>query len=174
MPDAILSAYRAVYEQVARPLIFIQGAQAAHERILALLRGLDALEPAQALQPPRAGSPSPRIPLTIGGVTLPSPLMLAAGFVKGEGFPDEDAALAAVESGRNVMPGWASVPALCGLVEFGSFHALAAPGQSGTVVWRHADSRSTQNSGRAEEPRRAGGGGLPGRPAGPAARPVRD
>ena len=89
--------------------------------------------------------------------------MLAAGFVKGVGFPDEDAALMAVESGRNVMPGWASVPALCGLVEFGSFTRWPRLGNPGTVVWRHADLALHPEPGRAEEPRRAGGGGLPGR-----------
>ena len=145
MSDAMLSAYRAVYEQVARPLIFTQGAQAAHERILALLRGLDALESVQSLLAAARRISQPPRPLDVGGARLNSPLMLAAGFVKGEGFPDEDAALAAVETGRNVMPGWRSVPALCGLVEFGSFTRWPRLGNPGTVVWRHADSRSTQN-----------------------------
>jgi dihydroorotate dehydrogenase len=145
MPDTILSAYRVLYEQLARPVIFTQGAQAAHEHMLTLLRGLDALPASQPVLAAIQRITQPPRPVTVGGVTLNAPLMLAAGFVKGEGFPDEDAALAAVESDHNVMPGWASVPALCGLVEFGSFTRWPRLGNPGTVVWRHADSRSTQN-----------------------------
>ena len=45
-------------------------------------------------------------PVTVGEVTLDSPLMLAAGLVKGDGFESEEAALAAVERGDNIIPGW--------------------------------------------------------------------
>jgi len=83
--------------------------------------------------------------VTAGGVTLASPLILAAGLVKGEGFASEAAALEAVRCRRNIIPGWRSLPRLVGLVEFGSFTRWPRLGNSGTVVWRDAPTRSTQN-----------------------------
>jgi dihydroorotate dehydrogenase len=65
--------------------------------------------------------------------------------VKGLGFADEATALRAVESGENIIPGWRSVPALVGLVEFGSFTRWPRLGNPGTVLWRDEDTRSTQN-----------------------------
>ncbi len=72
-------------------------------------------------------------------------LILAAGMVKGRGFPDEATALRAVDSGENIIPGWRSVPALVGLVEFGSFTRWPRLGNPGTVIWRDEPTRSTQN-----------------------------
>ena len=81
--------------------------------------------------------------LNVGGVDLPHPLILAAGMVKGEGFPDEWSALDAVAAGRNIIPGWRSLPALVGPVEFGSYTRWPRMGNSGRVLWRNA--RSTRN-----------------------------
>jgi len=65
--------------------------------------------------------------------------------VKGRGFHDEATALRAVDSGENIIPGWRSVPALVGLVEFGSFTRWPRLGNPGTVIWRDESTRSTQN-----------------------------
>ncbi len=134
------SLYRAI-----RPLIFRSSAQRAHEQAQALLRRVDSQ--AWAIAALRwfnrlAFDPQP---VTVGGVHLPCPLMLAAGFVKGDGFADEDAALNAVEQRRNIIPGWRSMPALVGPVEFGSFTRWPRTGNPGTVIWRDAATHSTQN-----------------------------
>lgn len=84
-------------------------------------------------------------PVSVGGVYLDHPLMLAAGFVKGHGFASEGEALAAVERGENIMPGWRSMPALVGLVEFGSFTRYPRVGNAGVVMWRDPATQSTQN-----------------------------
>jgi dihydroorotate dehydrogenase len=81
----------------------------------------------------------------VGGVALKSPLILAAGFVKGHGFAAEIDALNAVARGDNIIPGWRSVPRLVGPVEFGSFTRWPRMGNPGTVLWRDEASRSTQN-----------------------------
>jgi dihydroorotate dehydrogenase len=84
-------------------------------------------------------------PVSIGGVSLPYPFILAAGFVKGHGFDDEAEALNAVHNGINIMPGWRSMPTLVGPVEFGSFTRWPRLGNSGVVMWRDTAARSTQN-----------------------------
>jgi dihydroorotate dehydrogenase len=83
-------------------------------------------------------------PVTAGGVALPSPLMLAAGFVKGVGFADEAQALAYARTG-NLIPGWRAMSALVGAVEFGSLTRWPRLGNAGVVMWRDVSSQSTQN-----------------------------
>jgi dihydroorotate dehydrogenase len=78
-------------------------------------------------------------------VRLRTPLILAAGFVKGTGFDREEAALTAVERGDNIIPGWRSMPRLVGAVEYGSFTRHPRSGNPGVVVWRDVPTRSTQN-----------------------------
>src|SRR5947208_2551717 len=78
-------------------------------------------------------------------ISLPLDLSFAAGLVKGTGFAREDEALAAVERGDNIIPGWRSVPALVGPLEIGSFTRYPRLGNPGTVVWRDPRTRSTQN-----------------------------
>ena len=85
-------------------------------------------------------------PVVVGGTQLSHPLILAAGMVKGDGFADETAALHTfADPRRNIIPGWRIIPALVGPVEYGSFTRHPRLGNKGTVVWRHASSRSTQN-----------------------------
>jgi dihydroorotate dehydrogenase len=72
-------------------------------------------------------------------------LIVAAGLVKGDGFETEAEALSAVQQGRNIIPGWRSLPRLAGLVEFGSFTRWPRLGNPGTVVWRDVPTHSTQN-----------------------------
>lgn len=140
----LLAVAQAAYERLARPVIFRGAAQTAHEQVLALSRRLDGW-----LWSPLLGSVG-RLSfagedVSAGGVTLASPLILAAGFVKGQGFDSEDEALRAVADGQNVIPGWRSIPRLVGPVEFGSFTRWPRRGNDGTVVWRDVPTRSTQN-----------------------------
>jgi dihydroorotate dehydrogenase len=138
-----LALYRLIYERVALPLIFRDSAQVAHQRMIRLLMWLDdhswtyfALKWAHDLA-------FVERPLVIGGVRLLHPLILAAGFVKGEGFANESDALLAVN--RNIIPGWRSMPLLVGAVEFGSFTRYPRLGNPGTVLWRDKVTFSTQN-----------------------------
>ena len=84
-------------------------------------------------------------PVEAGGVQLGSPLILAAGLVKGDGFASEAEAMTAVGRGRNIIPGWRSVPALVGAVEMGSFTPAPRLGNTGTVLWRDAEHRTLYN-----------------------------
>ena len=147
MSDNFLRLYQLLWRGT-RPLLFRPSPQQAHDQALALWRRLDDSAPGIALlrAMQRAAFASESVSATdVGGVHLPQPLILAAGMVKGEGFPDEQRALAAVEERRNILPGWRSLPALVGPVEFGSCTRWPRTGNSGTVLWRDSDSRSTRN-----------------------------
>ena len=76
---------------------------------------------------------------------MDNPLILAAGLVKGDGFATEEEAMEAVKQGRNIIPGWRSVPALAGAVEVGSFTPAPRMGNPGTVLWRDAEHRTLYN-----------------------------
>ncbi len=110
-----------------------------------MLRWLDARASLLPLLGAARSLTQPLTTVQVGGVTLESPVMLAAGLVKGDGFATEQAALDAVDSGWNIIPGWRSVPRLVGVVEFGSFTRWPRQGNPGTVVWRDVPARSTQN-----------------------------
>lgn len=146
MPDyvrhTLLACYRFGYHNLLRPLIFRYDAQTAHEHTLTLLRFFDEHP---ALLHALHNVTFVKLPTITGGAALESPLMLAAGFVKGDGFQSEAEAMAAVREGRNIIPGWRSMPALVGVVEFGSYTRYPRLGNPGTVLWRHATTRSTQN-----------------------------
>lgn len=140
----LLQGTKALY-YVIRPVLFKSTAQKTHEQTLRLAGWLDAHPTAcraLAAVRQRAFKPSP---CTVGDVRLPHPFILAAGFVKGCGFPDENAACAAVQRGDNIIPGWRAMPSCVGPVEFGSFTRWPRPGNPGTVLWRDAVSHSTQN-----------------------------
>jgi dihydroorotate dehydrogenase len=143
MRAIFLAVYRLLYDRVARPLIFHSTPQQAHERMLRLLAWLDDHRWAQSLLTWAHDLAFVERPITVGGVRLSHPLILAAGFVKGEGFASEDGALAATQ--RNIMPGWRSMPLLVGAVEFGSFTRSPRLGNPGVVLWRDESARSTQN-----------------------------
>jgi dihydroorotate dehydrogenase len=145
MSTILLRFYRLVYAGL-RPIMFLSSAQTAHHQMIWMLRFADG-------QPwlvfllglvRRLVSPVNK-DITTGGVTLPSPLILAAGMVKGDGFESEQVAHDVVLSGKNIIPGWRSLPRLVGLVEFGSFTRWPRLGNSGIVVWRDVPTRSTQN-----------------------------
>ncbi len=140
----LLHSLRFLYHDAARPLIFSLSAQRAHELTVELMRFADHPLITAALSGLHSLTFQP-IPTQVGGVTLDTPLILAAGLVKGDGFGSEGASLLAVDSGHNLIPGWHSVPALVGPVEFGSFTRWPRSGNPGTVVWRDVETYSTQN-----------------------------
>lgn len=115
----------------------------AHESALRHLRFLD--EHTRLLAALASRFPTESWPVEAGGVQLDSPLILAAGLVKGDGFVSEQEAMAAVRRGRNIIPGWRSVPALVGAVEMGSFTPAPRLGNPGTVLWRDAEHRTLYN-----------------------------
>lgn len=145
MQRVLLTLYDVFYQRVARPFLFRMTAQEAHTFTLGFLRLLDRRIWLLRLLAGFRQWTAPDQPVTVGGVNLPGPLIVAAGLVKGSGFTSEDEALAMVRSGANIMPGWRAMPVMAGLVEFGSFTRWPRLGNSGTVVWRDVDTRSTQN-----------------------------
>ncbi len=141
----ILTANRIGYEQVIRRMIFLASAQHAHTTTMRALSWLDHSAVLCGLLAGIHRITFEPCEVGVGGVSLSSPFILAAGLVKGEGFETEAEALAAVEQGRNIIPGWRAIPRLVGLVEFGSFTRYPRLGNSGAVVWRDERTRSTQN-----------------------------
>ena len=131
--------------KLALPLILRTDTQPAHEQTISGLRWADDNVLARWSVERLGAWTLPQDPVTVGGVTLPSPMIVSAGFVKGDGFTDEAAALAAVDAGRNVIPGWRTMPHLAGAVEFGSYTRYPRVGNPGTVLWRRPGTRSTQN-----------------------------
>lgn len=132
---------RALYSAVAKPLLFAAYPDDAHKLTLRAVGLMDRLP---WLARVFAQEEQPLRPTTVGGVTLPQPVIVAAGLVKGQGFETEDAALSAV--GRsNVIPGWRSIPLMCGPVEFGSFTLAPRVGNAGTVLWRDVNGLTTMN-----------------------------
>jgi dihydroorotate dehydrogenase len=125
-------------------MLFRRSAQDAHEIMLRWLSTADSSRLTAVLGAVRRLTQRQQ-PLLVGGVRLNTPLILAAGFVKGTGFDSEEAALAAVECGENIIPGWRAMPRLAGAVEFGSFTRYPRLGNPGVVVWRDVATRSTQN-----------------------------
>jgi dihydroorotate dehydrogenase len=146
-----LALYRLGYERLLRPLIFTRSPEAAHRdamRLLAMLDGSKAeCDSLRLLLQPHAFmnmiiTPPDHSPFKC---EMMPRLTLAAGFVKGRGFADEESALRAVDAGENIIPGWRAMPALVGAVEFGSFTRYPRLGNSGAVLWRDPATRSTQN-----------------------------
>jgi dihydroorotate dehydrogenase len=140
-----LAAYSALFTKIARPLIFRASAMQGHARALDLMRRADQNPLLLGLLRAAHRLAFESQPTQVGGAALPLPCILAAGWVKGDGFDSEARALDAARSGRNIMPGWRSMPALLGPVEFGSFTRWPRLGNTGTVLWRDPATRSTQN-----------------------------
>jgi dihydroorotate dehydrogenase len=120
-------------------------AQVGHARALAVMRQADRSRLLAAVLGRLGEVAFPARPTTVGGVRLRHPIILAAGLVKGDGFDGESEALAAVRAGRNVVPGWRSLPALLGAVEFGSYTRHPRLGNPGRVLWRDDATRSMHN-----------------------------
>lgn len=141
----VLNFYEGLWASLAAPLIRRMDAQSAHHTLLEVARVLDGIDPAILAAQFANRETLPEQPTSVGGVTLPHPLILSAGFVKGDGFALEQDALAAVAQGRNIIPGWRTMPALVGAVEFGSFTRYPRLGNPGRVMWRDNATASTQN-----------------------------
>ena len=142
----LLTVLNTGYQQLNKHLIFKASAQDAHESTIRLLRFLDRFSLALKLAGFLHRMTFTDSPTDVGGLRLSHPLILAAGFVKGDGFNSESEALAALsQPKRSIIPGWQIVPALVGPVEFGSFTRYPRMGNEGRVVWRHIASQSTQN-----------------------------
>lgn len=142
--DVMLDLYELAWRPAAA-IIERSDPMAAHRRTVSLLRGADAAGPVSALAALVNRAVFPHRPTRVGGVTLPYPLILAAGLVKGDGFEDEAAALAAIDGRRDIVPGWRSAAALLGPVEIGSFTRQPRLGNPGRVLWRDDRGRSMQN-----------------------------
>lgn len=143
--NSLLQIGKATYQQLLRPIIYSRSAQQAHHDMLKIVAQLDNQSLIQQALTLLHQSTFPQQPVTIGGVHLSHPLILGAGFVKGMGFESEAEALSAVRGGVNIIQGWRTMPSLVGAVEFGSYTRHPRMGNSGTVIWRDADTRSTQN-----------------------------
>ena len=141
----VLLLYKIVYPFL-NTIIFRFSGQQAHDKLIRFLRSLDrnprAISIAQAIRiRVSCGTPT-----RVGGIILSQSLVLAAGLAKGDGFEDEATAEHAVLDRKcNIIPGWRTVPALIGPMEFGSFTRFPRKGNDGTVMWRHANTRSLQN-----------------------------
>ncbi|MYD10158.1 MAG: hypothetical protein F4X02_08955 [Chloroflexi bacterium] len=140
-----LQLVAAAYSAWNRYLFFRLSPQRAHDAVIGSLRLLERNRAAAAVARKLRGLSPGSVTIEVGGARLSSPLILAAGLLKGDGFADEAEALRAVAAGRNIIPGWRIMPALAGPVEFGSFTRQPRLGNEGTVLWREAESRSTQN-----------------------------
>lgn len=145
--SVVLTIDQFVYSRVLRPVLFKQSPQKAHERVLALFARLDNWDWVQGVLrfSHRTAFGKTDKTLEVGGVKLPFPLIVAAGFVKGHGFHSEAEALEAIRREKNLIPGWRSIANLLGAVEFGSFTRWPRMGNSGEVIWRDATTQSTQN-----------------------------
>jgi len=107
--------------QLALPLTLRTDAQTAHNQFINGLRWADGNPLGRGVASRLGAWTLPHAPVTVGGVELPFPMVLSAGLVKGNGFVDEETALEAVDVGRNIIPGWRTMPQLVGPVEFGSY-----------------------------------------------------
>lgn len=132
-----------LFNRVATRYFLKKSPERAHALALRHLRFLDKHPRLLAALASRL--PKESWPVEAGGVQLGSPLILAAGLVKGDGFASEAEAMTAVGRGRNIIPGWRSVPALVGAVEMGSFTPAPRLGNTGTVLWRDAEHRTLYN-----------------------------
>lgn len=142
----LLTAFDGGYRRLNRHLIFKTSAQEAHESVIGMLRFLERFPLTSTVAGGLRRATFTASPTEVGGVRLSHPLILAAGFVKGDGFKSEAEALSALsQARRNIIPGWRIMPALVGAVEFGSFTRWPRMGSEGAAIWRHIESQSTQN-----------------------------
>ena len=105
----------------------------------------------------------PDRPTRVGGVTLPHPIIVAAGLVKGDGFPDESAALAAVAATARHRARLASAAGARRRGRVRVVHVPSADGNSGRTMWRIRCRPFDAEPGGTAKPGRAGGGRPPPR-----------
>lgn len=133
------------YQQIVKPWLFRLSPENAHQTILKLAAQADDVPLLQLFLKIGRAINQHAQPIQVGGVQLSSPLILAAGLVKGAGFASEEDALSAVRSGQNIISGWRAIPLLLGPVEFGSFTRYPRLGNSGVTLWRHTNEYGIQN-----------------------------
>lgn len=138
-----LAARETLY-RVLRRYLFARSADDAHQLVMARLGALDN-RPVMCDIAARVWGHSVTSRTSVGRVSLDTPLVLAAGLIKGVGFATEDEAMGAVEKGHNIMPGWRSVPTMIGPVEMGSFTPRPRLGNDGQVLWRDTKRRNLEN-----------------------------
>lgn len=142
----ILVAFNVGYNQLKKRVIFKASAQRGHDTTITIIRFLEKYAIAIRFAAFLHNIAFKDNPTIVGGIELSHPLILAAGFVKGDGFINEGEALNAVyQNNQNIIPGWRIIPALVGPVEFGSYTRHPRLGNKGTVIWRNIESQSTQN-----------------------------
>ena len=141
----ILLVYANFYSFLNRVVFGLSG-QLAHDKLINFLRPLDRNSICDTNCSCDSSQRLPGRPTKVGGVALSQSLIAAAGLAKGDEFKDEATAMIAVaDKSQNIIPGWRIVPTLIGPMEFGSFTRYPRVGNTGTVMWRLADSRSLQN-----------------------------
>lgn len=145
MRKHLLKLIDKAYQYFLRPIIFRQSAQEAHDKVLSMLTQADNNPLIVKIAPWVHSILYEKKCIHVGDVTLDFPIIISAGLVKGRGFATEKQALNAVARNINIIPGWRSLPALLGTIEFGSFTRHPRLGNSGTVVWRDEQTHSTQN-----------------------------
>lgn len=142
----ILIVINVGYKQILKRFIFRWSAEDAHYTIIQLLKRFDNFSWAIRLASFMHHFTFSEKSVSVGGVQLTHPLILAAGFIKGDGFATEnDATTFGLRDNTNIIPGWRIIPALVGPVEFGSYTRYPRIGNAGTVIWRDVESQSTQN-----------------------------
>jgi dihydroorotate dehydrogenase len=144
LQQAVLLSNHYGYQQ-ARKYMFKLSAQKAHNVLLTVLTKADASPRLIRLARWINEVAFTKRPVGIGGVALNYPFIVAAGLVKGMGFVDETEGMGTLHEGENIIPGWRSLPALVGPVEFGSFTRYPRLGNEGEVLWRDVEARSLQN-----------------------------
>ncbi len=142
----VLNFYQIVYQRLMRPRLFKMSADTAHHEAIESLRRYDQSTLMQWLFRQLSQVAFKSKPVTVGGVDLPFPFILAAGLVKGTGFETPKEAQKAISAGDNIIPGWQTLPNLLqGALEMGSYTRQPRVGNSGTVMWRDVETKSTQN-----------------------------
>ena len=121
----LLGAYETAYLFLRYALFRVQ-ANTSHELVHDLLERWDGKSWLQSCLRRLGLFLRPAAPVRVGGVDLPQPFILAAGWCKGQGYDNEVRALATVVRDGNLLPGWRTWPHLVGPVECGSLYALAA------------------------------------------------
>ena len=115
-----LVAYEAKY-LLLRYVLFRLQANTSHELVHDLLERWDDSTFLQICLRRSGRFLHPAAPVRVGGVDLPQPFILAAGWCKGQGYDNEVRALAFVIRDGNLLPGWRTLPSLVGPAEFGSY-----------------------------------------------------
>lgn len=139
-----LLCYRILY-WIARRGLFTLEANTGHAMVHDLLARWDGKEKLQRLLRDLGCFLHPSAPVLAGGVSLPQPFILAAGWAKGDGYDNEVQALAAVLKDGNLLPGWRTLPHLAGPMEFGSYTRWPRHGNTGRTMWREPRTLSLGN-----------------------------